>query len=735
MPAIISGTIFNDVNSNGIYNPGTDTGIANAYIALENVTAGTCVNVQSDGTGSYSFTNITTAGVYNLYETVTTPNACPPTLFTQPTGSNDSTTSRRRSITVSAGQISGNTNISGNNFGHDNVTPFGCQSYAWIVAVPSGLTGSRLYKVDLATGSNENKGIVSPVVAVNAIGYNSTDGNIYGWNTTLSGIVRVTPDRNVLTFSSVPNLPNSNYNVGDVDANGYLYIYFQNSANFYVIDVNPNRETFMNLVDPANGYQLQSSGPFGVAIGTALALSDWAFNPLDGFIYTLTTTDGIVRRIDPVTGAVTPLTTTPAVAGPSGYGSQFFDNYNNLYALDNSNGRIYRYPLTPTTATRILFSLSVASTGNDGARCPIAPINFAQISSSKSATPYVGIGQTITYTILVNNTGNSIANNFILIDTIPSGTSFISNIVTIDGTTIAGNPNPPSGINLGNIAIGLHTITFTVITTTIPIPNPIPNVASGSFTFIDGSPPNTITTEFITNVASTTVNYAILTPVKSVDKAYATVGDTLTYTVSIENTGNTTALNLLFIDTIPTGTTFISGTLKQDGINVAGNSNFPGATLPNSVLMGAITTVTFSVKVNSTIPTPNPILNNALLIFSNIVNPIIPTTINTSVASNTAETHISLADFSGFIKQVDKIFATCGDILTYTILMPNSGNITAFNLVFNDTIPSGTAFVTNSVTINGIPQPGFDPAVGFTVPNIPPSTSTTVTFSVQVVCL
>ncbi len=49
------------------------------------------------------------------------------------------------------------------------------------------------------------------------------------------------------------------------------------------------------------------------------------------------------------------------------------------------------------------------------------------------------------------------------------------------------------------------------------------------------------------------------------------------------------------------------------------------------------------------------------------------------------------------------------------------------------TIAPETTFVANSVTINGTPQPGFDPNIGFPLPNIAAGTSLTVTFQVMVV--
>ncbi len=732
MAATISGTVFNDINHNGIYDPGTDTGISGAYVVLENVTAGTCVDVQSDNTGAYSFTNITTAGVYTIYETVTTPDACPPTIFTQPSGLNDSTTARQLSITVTSTQITNNTNISGNNFGHDSNTTFGCQPYAWQVAGGGASVTSTLNKIDLATGSDVSQGNVSPNVLLNGIGYNATDGNIYGWGN--NTIQRLTPNRQALAFASVPNLPVAGYNAGDVSPDGYLYLYTASATSFFTIDVNPNRATFLQIVDPTNGYVLKTAAPFGTAVSATINTGDLAVNPNDGNLYAVDNSTGRVTRIVPTTGTTTVFTTTPIISGS--FGGAFFDDFNNLYALDNNApGNINKYVLSGTTATAsTIASTGIATSSNDGARCPTAPINFATITPSKSATPYVGVGDTINYTIILNNTGNETALNVILIDTIPNGAIFSPNSVFLDGSLVSGNPEPPTGVDLGTLKLGVHTVTFNVVTTTVPSPNPTPNIASGSFNFIDGSPPNTFTSGFNTNIASTTINYAVLNSSKIVNKVFANVGDILTYTIAYTNLGNTTAINLVLIDTIPIGTTFVSGSLKQDGGSISGSPTPPGITLPTGILAGKTSTVTFNVKVASTIPSPNPIVNDSSTKYSNIGNPSIPTTQSSSISSNNVSTIINAADLSGMTKSVDKSFATCSDIITYTIVVSNSGNTTAVNVIIKDTLPNGTTFVTNSVTINGITQTGANPSLGVTIPSIASGATATLTFQATVQC-
>lgn len=50
--------------------------------------------------------------------------------------------------------------------------------------------------------------------------------------------------------------------------------------------------------------------------------------------------------------------------------------------------------------------------------------------------------------------------------------------------------------------------------------------------------------------------------------------------------------------------------------------------------------------------------------------------------------------------------------MTYSILVTNSGIAPVNNIQFSDPIPAGASFVTGSVTVNGVAQPGANPAGG-----------------------
>lgn len=353
---------------------------------------------------------------------------------------------------------------------------------------------------------------------------------------------------------------------------------------------------------------------------------------------------------------------------------------------------------------------------------------------------YAKVGDTLTYTIRLNNTGNITANNVVFSDTIPSGTTFSPGSVRINNVPNGGNPG--AGINVGNLAPGVPTtIEFIVTVNTIPVPNPIPNNATVGFTYVvDPSLGTTGTGGGNSNTVNTQVNEAVIDNKnggglkKAVDKAIASVNDTLTYTITVSNTGNVTANNVIFSDTIPNGTTFISNSMAVNGTTIPGNPQ-TGVNI-GSVGPGATTTIAFSVLIATTIPTPNPIPNNATVRYTFTTNPSIPNGESGSGNTNTVNTQITSAVIDnkvggGFVKSVDKAYANIGDTLTYTLTLRNTGNTTANNVVLTDTIPLGTTFVSNSVRVNGAPNPG-NPQTGVNIGSIGPNAAATIFFNVVV---
>ena len=57
-----------------------------------------------------------------------------------------------------------------------------------------------------------------------------------------------------------------------------------------------------------------------------------------------------------------------------------------------------------------------------------------------------------------------------------------------------------------------------------------------------------------------------LNVMKSVNTTQAGVGDTLTYTILIQNTGTVPATNIIFQDPIPSGATFVANSVTINGV-------------------------------------------------------------------------------------------------------------------------------------------------------------------------
>lgn len=366
-----------------------------------------------------------------------------------------------------------------------------------------------------------------------------------------------------------------------------------------------------------------------------------------------------------------------------------------------------------------------------GIQVDINQASFNQTYKSVS-TNYATIGDTITYTFVVNNTSVTNGDQVVLVDTLPNGVTFIPNTVTINGAAAPGAA-PIPGINLGSIPAGsVKTVTFqVVVTSSIPSPNPMPDNAELDYSYIPAPGLPVQTGNLVSNTVNTLVNTSNVTEKKTVDKSYADVGNTLTYTIVLTNTGTTTANSVVFKDTIPSGTTYVAGSFTQNGATVGGANPQTGVTL-NNIGPNQRVTITFQVVV-ATVPTPNPILNQATTSWQYTVDPSIPRVLAGNTSSNQAPTQVNHVNLTPTTKTVDKSNANVGDTLTYSIALTNQGNTTATNIIFKDTIPQGTTFIPNSVTVNGVGVPGtVAPPTGVNIGTLGAGRTETITFQVVV---
>ncbi|WP_423740456.1 DUF6923 family protein [Flavobacterium columnare] len=237
--------------------------------------------------------------------------------------------------------------------------PFNCNYNAYLFQM------NDLYAINLSSGTATLIATDITPSTINAAGYNPTDGYMWGsLSTPANTIVRIGADFQTTSYY-IPQLPTGSRFVGDIRSDG---VYFLKIGSFiYQIDVNPNSATYGQYI---------TSYP----LSTSINVYDWAFNAVDGNLYTVEKSTNILYRITPSTGSVQSLGEVPIIAGLNyTYGAVYFDVDGNFYVSSNDTGTIYiiRNVQNLTGSNIInsnLFAFGPSSSSNDGARCPTAPV-------------------------------------------------------------------------------------------------------------------------------------------------------------------------------------------------------------------------------------------------------------------------------------------------------------------------------------------------------------------------
>lgn len=233
-----------------------------------------------------------------------------------------------------------------------------------------------------------------------------------------------------------------------------------------------------------------------------------------------------------------------------------------------------------------------------------------------------------------------------------------------------------------------------------------------------------VTTKSNTNRTNQVENDVIV--LKTSEKDWAIPKDKIKVTTTITNNTDIDIENSVKIkDTLSEGATFNTGSV------IIGSTPYPdlnplgeGFTLPINIGgSGGEAVISYEinideyVSVNSIKNQTNVDLNIESKPFSLSSNEQTITILNNEVwISKTANTRI----------------VKSGDELTYTILITNTGTLTNTDLVFTDTIPSGTIFVEDSVKINNEVKQGYNPTNSFPLEDLAPDGEIIIEFKVTV---
>lgn len=326
-----------------------------------------------------------------------------------------------------------------------------------------------------------------------------------------------------------------------------------------------------------------------------------------------------------------------------------------------------------------------------GLQINVGAPSFLVTTKSVNKTTTV-VGDTLTYTIVLNNTGGTAdASSVVFSDTPPPGTSFVAGSFTLNGVT-NGAANPAAGVNLGTVAAGgTATVTFQVTVNSIPATPATAvysNTASWTYQFIScaGQPATSgsITTNAVaTNIARLAISKAV-SPTGTVQP-----GNTLTYTMTLANDGTAASSGSTLTDPIPAGTTYAPNSTTLNGVavaDIAGVMPFASSRVVNSagqaagvIAAGQAATVIFQVTVNNS--TVGTVTNTA----TGDIDGAGAAPSNNANVSNTVQPVADLSVTKS--NSVTQLFA--GDVTVYRLTVSNAGPSAANGALLRDAAATG----------------------------------------------
>jgi uncharacterized repeat protein (TIGR01451 family) len=202
-----------------------------------------------------------------------------------------------------------------------------------------------------------------------------------------------------------------------------------------------------------------------------------------------------------------------------------------------------------------------------------ATANVSDLLIFQATNPVLPVaGGTVVYTITVTNPTANPATNALITDMIPQGTTLIS-FAASQGTianVMGSSGQTPNGVAaaLGTIPAGASpTITIQVrVNPNLPqgvlLTNTATTVTPGDPANDNDDPPNVA-------IAGTV---AALTVTTSASNAHPASGSTLTYTVTVRDTGPSDAQNVTVTDTLPAGLQVLSASATQGTTVISGTT-------------------------------------------------------------------------------------------------------------------------------------------------------------------
>ena len=280
-----------------------------------------------------------------------------------------------------------------------------------------------------------------------------------------------------------------------------------------------------------------------------------------------------------------------------------------------------------------------------GNKTSAVDVDVPEIIPSKDAdNKYPNFGDSIDYTITVNNIGKADAKHVVVVDRLDKGLKYVS-----------------SSHN-GVYDEASHTVTWVV------------DIATGSsldLTVTAFAEEYGVLTNIVSvgdKSASVDVNVPEIIPNKTADIENPNFGDNVTYTVTVTNDGNADAKAVVVRDVLGKDLKFVSAT---------GTYTFDEAT----------NTITWTVDVDAG-KTETFTVVATVINYGNVTNSLV-------VGNKTFNKNVTVPEITPD-KTVDNENPNFGDNLTYTVTVKNEGNGNATDVIIVDNLGKGLEYVSST---------------------------------------
>ncbi len=318
----------------------------------------------------------------------------------------------------------------------------------------------------------------------------------------------------------------------------------------------------------------------------------------------------------------------------------------------------------------------------------------------------VGAGGTLTYTVILPNSGNQHALNNSFIDVMPASTTYVAGSAAASSGTVAYNSSLARIEWNGTINAGSQvTLTFQVtVNPGVRIHQVISNQGALSYSASGGSTPDTsilTDADLVTPGRQTTdvqvagaVTMQALKSSQDLNGGSFVPGDTLRYTVTLANTSNYTVDGVEYLDGIDPNTAYVANSLVIPGGSVVNTA--PIDVTGMSVPANSQVQLTFDVRLNPPIPAGvSQVSNQGSLRYSSTGDSGYDTTLATDANPATPGVReptlnpITASPAFAPLKSVAVVGGgdpMHGSMLEYTVTLQNTGNMTAAGAGFTDSL-------------------------------------------------